>query len=233
MPRGSKNLACSQRECRVDLSDSASRLPGCRHSEEFDGPARPVEPSCCQCFRAHFYGTVARAPRRVGLLGIAGIVLFLTIPAFESARAGDTDKSAALLGQKALDGESASSPRDAGPSSVAVQDADRFSLQSHSVSVFPEAMPARVLIRYLAGDSEAARRAHDLAKALIAEGIEVSDVRDSVAAVRTELRFLYVPDQAAAQMVGRLAAVMPVRFAFAEDDLMPRPGTIQLTVSGR
>ena len=228
MPRGSKNLACGQLDWGVDLTGSGwLRVP--RFSKAFDGSVGPVESSFFERFRPYFCGPLSQAPRRSSLLWMAGIVLLVTIPAFRPAEASDSGRPAAALGQVARDGNSASAPSAAEPSPGAVKDADR----SHSVSVVPTAMPARVLIRYLGGNSDAARRAHDLAKALIAEGIEVSDVRDSVAALRTELRFFYVPDEATAQMVGHLAAVMPVRFAFAEDDLMPRPGTIQLTISGR
>jgi hypothetical protein len=172
VPRGSKNLACSQRECGVDFTDSPwSRVRS--FSEEFGGPMRPVQSSCCKCILAHFSGTVTRAPRRGGSLWIGGIALFLTIHAFEPAGASDRGKSVALLAQLAIDGSSASPSTDAGPTSGAVQDADRFSPQSQPASVFPGAMPARVLIRYLASNPEAARRAHDLAKALIAVGVEV------------------------------------------------------------
>jgi hypothetical protein len=231
MPRGSKNLACSRRECRVDLSDSASLVQSCRH-KMWGGPARPVKSSCCRRYRAHSYGIVGRAPQCSGFVALAGIVLFLTIPAFESAAASDRGILAAPLGQLTLDEKTARSPTHAGSSAVAGQRSDRLSRQSYLTSFVPGAMPARVLIRYLSNDPKAARRAHDLANALIAEGIEVSDVRGSVAALRTELRYFYVPDEAVAQAVGHLAAVEPVRLAFAADDVMPRPGTIQLTVSG-
>jgi hypothetical protein len=104
---------------------------------------------------------------------------------------------------------------------------------SSALALLPEEMPPRVLIRYLGSSAEARRRAEGLAKALIGQGVDVADVRQSAAPIRTELSFSYAPDQAIAQQVGRLTGIPPMRAALTKDGLMARPGTVQLSISGR
>ena len=104
---------------------------------------------------------------------------------------------------------------------------------SSALALLPEEMPPRVLIRYLGSSAEARRRAEGLAKALIGQGVDVADVRQSAAPIRTELSFSYAPDQAIAQQVGRLTGIPPTRAALTKDGLMARPGTVQLSISGR
>ena len=101
------------------------------------------------------------------------------------------------------------------------------------MALLPEEMPLRVLIRYLGSSAEARRRAEGLAKALIGQGVDVADVRQSAAPILTELSFSYAPDQAIAQQVGRLTGIPPTRAALTKDGLMARPGTVQLSISGR
>jgi hypothetical protein len=112
--------------------------------------------------------------------------------------------------------------------------ADRSDTEpSSALALLPEEMPPRVLIRYLGSSAEARRRAEGLAKALIGQGVDVADVRQSAAPIRTELSFSYAPDQAIAQQVGRLTGIPPTRAALTKDGLMARPGTVQLSISGR
>jgi hypothetical protein len=112
--------------------------------------------------------------------------------------------------------------------------ADRSDTEpSSALALLPEGMPPRVLIRYLGSSAEARRRAEGLAKALIGQGVDVADVRQSVAPIRTELSFSYAPDQAIAQQVGRLTGIPPTRAALTKDGLIARPGTVQLSISGR
>jgi hypothetical protein len=112
--------------------------------------------------------------------------------------------------------------------------ADRSDTEpSSALALLPEEMPPRVLIRYLGSSAEARRRAEGLAKALIGQGVDVADVRESAAPIRTELSFSYAPDQAIAQQVGRLTGIPPTRAALTKDGLMARPGTVQLSISGR
>ena len=95
----------------------------------------------------------------------------------------------------------------------------------------PEGMPARVLIRYLRNNADARRRAESLANALTTQGVEVTDLRESAGAIRTELSFSYAPDEAIALRVGRLAGIGPVRRPQPKDGLMARPGTVELSIS--
>ena len=112
--------------------------------------------------------------------------------------------------------------------------ADRSDTEpSSALALLPEEMQRRVLIRYLGSSAEARRRAEGLAKALIGQGVDVADVRQSAAPIRTELSFSYAPDQAIAQQVGRLTGIPPTRAALTKDGLMARPGTVQLSISGR
>ena len=112
--------------------------------------------------------------------------------------------------------------------------ADRSDTEpSSALALLPEGMPPRVLIRYWGSSAEARRRAEGLAKALIGQGVDVADVRESAAPIRTELSFSYAPDQAIAQQVGRLTGIPPTRAALTKDGLMARPGTVQLSISGR
>jgi hypothetical protein len=112
--------------------------------------------------------------------------------------------------------------------------ADRSDIEpSSALALLPEGMPPRVLIRYLGSSAEVRRRAEGLAKALIGQGVDVADVRESRAPIRTELSFSYAPDQAIAQQVGRLTGIPPTRAALTKDGLMARPGTVQLSISGR
>jgi hypothetical protein len=96
----------------------------------------------------------------------------------------------------------------------------------------PQGMPARVLIRYSGNGAEARQRAESLANALRDQGVEVADLRESAAAIRTELSFSYAPDEAIARQVGRLVGVTPVRRLQAKDALVARPGTVELNLSG-
>jgi hypothetical protein len=105
-------------------------------------------------------------------------------------------------------------------------------LSSAASATLPRGMPAQVLIRYSGNGAEARRRAESLANALSGQGIEVADLRESAAAIRTELSFSYAPDEAIAQQVGRLVGVSPVRRLQAKDSLMARPGTLELNLSG-
>jgi hypothetical protein len=99
-------------------------------------------------------------------------------------------------------------------------------------ATLPEGMPARVVIRYLTNNADARARAQNLASALAKQGVEVADLRESAAAVRTDLSFSYKPDEAIAQQVGRLAGIAPLRRVQPKDGLMARPGTIELSLSG-
>ena len=60
----------------------------------------------------------------------------------------------------------------------------------------------------------------------------MADLRESAAAIRTELSFSYAPDEATAQKVGGLVGVAPVRRLQPRDALMARPGTVELNLSG-
>jgi hypothetical protein len=120
-------------------------------------------------------------------------------------------------------------PLPAGPPAAAEAGLD---LSSAASATLPQGMPARVLIRYSGNGAEARRRAESLANALSGQGIEVADLRESAAAIRTELSFSYAPDEAIAQQVGRLVGVAPVRRLQAKDSLMARPGTLELNLSG-
>jgi hypothetical protein len=111
--------------------------------------------------------------------------------------------------------------------------AERSNLESRlALATLPNAMPARVLIRYLKNNPGARQRAESLANTLTRQGVEVADLRETAGAVRTELSFSYAPDEAIALRVGRLAGVTPVRRAQPKDGLMARPGTVELSLSG-
>ena len=92
-------------------------------------------------------------------------------------------------------------------------------------------MPARVLIRYHSDSADARTQAEKLANALKRQGVELADLRESAGVVRTGLSFSYAPDEAISQQVGRLAGVTPVRRPQPKDDLMARPGTVELNLS--
>jgi hypothetical protein len=93
-------------------------------------------------------------------------------------------------------------------------------------------MPARVLIRFAGDGAEARRRAESLTNALNRQGVEVADLRESAAAIQTELSFSYARDEAIARHVGRLVGVTPVRRLQPKDALMAGPGTVELSLSG-
>jgi hypothetical protein len=95
----------------------------------------------------------------------------------------------------------------------------------------PNGMSARVLIHYSLNNVDARERAETLTKALAMQGVEVADLRGSPGAVRTELSFYYLPDEATAQEVSLLAGVAPVRRFQPKDGLMARPGTVELNLS--
>jgi hypothetical protein len=95
----------------------------------------------------------------------------------------------------------------------------------------PNGMLARVLIHYSLNNVDARERAETLTKALAMQGIEVADLRGSAGAVRTELSFYYLPDEATAQEVSLLAGVAPVRRFQPKDGLVARPGTVELNLS--
>jgi hypothetical protein len=101
-----------------------------------------------------------------------------------------------------------------------------------ALASLPEGMPARVLIRYLKDNADARAQAEKLASALAAQDVEVTDVRESRSAIRTELSFSYAPDETIARQVGRVVGVAPVRRLQPKDGLMVRPGTVELNLSG-
>ncbi len=101
-----------------------------------------------------------------------------------------------------------------------------------ALASLPEGMPARVLIRYLKNNADARAQAEKLASALAAQDVEVTDVRESRSAIRTELSFSYAPDETIARQVGRIVGVAPVRRLQPKDGLMVRPGTVELNLSG-
>jgi hypothetical protein len=101
-----------------------------------------------------------------------------------------------------------------------------------ALASLPEGMPARVLIRYLKNNADARAQAEKLASALAAQDVEVTDVRESRTAIRTELSFSYAPDETIARRVGRIVGVSAVRRLQPKDGLMVRPGTVELTLSG-
>ena len=198
--------------------------PGCETSlRHVEHPVRPYELP----FRSGLRRSMACGASKTTALRALAMVLILGALSLQPAAGSDREGPMATLDRQS------SSSTGAAPSLIN-RVADRVDVPSNSLrGSFPAGPQPRVLIRYLASNPDAMRRARDVAKALVADGVEVSDVRDSVAAMRTELRYFYIPDRAAAETVGRLADIKPTRSTFAEDDLMPRPGTIQLTVSGR
>jgi hypothetical protein len=127
------------------------------------------------------------------------------------------------------------SPRQANPPvsphrAIPAEQSDRE--PGPAAATLPDGMPARVLIRYLRNNADARQRAESLANALTRQGVEVADLRESAGVVRTGVSFSYAPDEAIAQEVGRLAGVTPVRRPQPKDDLMARPGTVELNLSG-
>ncbi len=96
----------------------------------------------------------------------------------------------------------------------------------------PEGMPARVLIRYPRNNTDARRQAESLADALKRQGVEVADLRESAAAVRTGVSFFYARDAGVAQRIGGLVGVAPERRPQMKDGLMARPGAVELSFSG-
>jgi hypothetical protein len=118
------------------------------------------------------------------------------------------------------------------PSRLPIASVERSDYESvAALASLPKGIPARVVIRYLTHNADARERAENLANALAKQGVEVADLRESAAAVRTELSFSYTPDEAVAQQVGRLAGIAPVRRAQSGDGLMVRPGTVELSLS--
>jgi hypothetical protein len=119
------------------------------------------------------------------------------------------------------------------PASPSAALAKRFESESAAaLASLPNAMPARVLIRYHFNSADARMQAEKLANALKGQGIEVADLRESASAIRTELSFAYAPDETIAQQVGRLVGVAPMRRLQPKDGLMVRPGTVELNLSG-
>ena len=111
--------------------------------------------------------------------------------------------------------------------------AERFDAEpAAALASLPEGMQARVLIRYLKSNADARAQAEKLASALVAQGVEMADVRESRSAIRTELSFSYAPDETIARQVGRVVGVAPVRRLQSKDGLMVRPGTVELNLSG-
>jgi hypothetical protein len=111
--------------------------------------------------------------------------------------------------------------------------AERSNAESAAaLASLPEGMPARVLIRYLKNNADARAQAEKFASALATQGVEVTDVRESRSANRTEISFSYAPDETIARQVGRVVGVAPVRRLQSKDGLMVRPGTVELNLSG-
>ncbi len=102
---------------------------------------------------------------------------------------------------------------------------------SAALASLPEGMPARVLIRYPRNNTDARRRAESLADALKRQGVEVADLRESAAAVRTGVSFFYARDAGVAQRIGGLVGVAPERRPQMKDGLMARPGAVELSFS--
>jgi hypothetical protein len=119
------------------------------------------------------------------------------------------------------------SPRPAGPAERADPEPSAAALAS-----LPEGMPARVLIRYARNNADVRRQAETLADALKRQGIEIADLRESDGAVRTGISFFYARDAAIAQRIGGLVGIAPARRPQLSDDLMARPGAIELSFSG-
>jgi hypothetical protein len=119
------------------------------------------------------------------------------------------------------------SPQPAGPAERSGPEPDDAALAS-----LPEGMSALVLIRYPRNNVDARRQAESLADALKRQDVEVADLRESDAAVRTGVSFFYARDAAIAQRIGGLVGIAPTRRPQMRDGLMARPGAIELSFSG-
>jgi len=240
--------ACKRDEDRLD------RLP---HSPSSEGAARFAEELSCEKLRPQVMaltGDLARPPPpgSAGVSKAAAAETNMTNEAPPASDASATSQAAADAGRRivALERErdalaaevgqlerhrDSTSPRQANPPvsphpAIPAEQSDRE--PGPAAATLPDGMPARVLIRYLRNNADARQRAESLANALTRQGVEVADLRESAGVVRTGLSFSYAPDEAIAQQVGRLAGVTPVRRPQPKDDLMARPGTVELNLSG-
>jgi len=240
--------ACTRDEDRLD------RL---RHSPSSEGSARFAEELSCEKLRPQVMaltGDLARPPPpgSAGVSKAAAAETNMTNEAPPASDASATSQAAADAGRRivALERErdalaaevgqlerhrDSTSPRQANPPvsphpAIPAEQSDRE--PGPAAAALPDGMPARVLIRYLRNNADARQRAESLANALTRQGVEVADLRESAGVVRTGLSFSYAPDEAIAQQVGRLAGVTPVRRPQPKDDLMARPGTVELNLSG-
>ena len=239
--------ACKRDEDRLD------RL---RHSPSSEGSARFAEELSCEKLRPQVMaltGDLARPPPpgSAGVSKAAAAETNMTNEAPPASDASATSQAAADAGRRivALERErdalaaevgqlerhrDSTSPRQANPPvsphpAIPAEQSDRE--PGPAAATLPDGMPARVLIRYLRNNADARQRAESLANALTRQGVEVADLRESAGVVRTGLSFSYAPDEAIAQQVGRLAGVTPVRRPQPKDDLMARPGTVELNLS--
>jgi hypothetical protein len=240
--------ACKRDEDRLD------RL---RHSPSSEGAARFAEELSCEKLRPQVMaltGDLASPPPpgSAGVSKAAAAETNMTNEAPPASDASATSQAAADAGRRivALERErdalaaevgqlerhrDSTSPRQANPPvsphpAIPAEQSDRE--PGPAAATLPDGMPARVLIRYLRNNADARQRAESLANALTRQGVEVADLRESAGVVRTGLSFSYAPDEAIAQQVGRLAGVTPVRRPQPKDDLMARPGTVELNLSG-
>jgi hypothetical protein len=240
--------ACTRDEDRLD------RL---RHSPSSEEAARSAEELSCEKLRPQVMaltGDLARPPPP-GSEGVSKAAAAETNMTNEAPPASDAsatsqaatdadsrilalererDALAAEVGQLERHRDS-TSPRQANPPvsphpAILAEQSDRE--PGPAAATLPDGMPARVLIRYLRNNADARQRAESLANALTRQGVEVADLRESAGVVRTGLSFSYAPDEAIAQQVGRLVGVAPVRRPQPKDDLMVRPGTVELNLSG-
>jgi len=239
--------ACKRDEDRLD------RL---RHSPSSEGAARFAEELSCEKLRPQVMaltGDLARPPPpgSAGVSKAAAAETNMTNEAPPASDASATSQAAADAGRRivALERErdalaaevgqlerhrDSTSPGQANPPvlphpAIPAEQSDRE--PGPAAATLPDGMPARVLIRYLRNNADARQRAESLANALTRQGVEVADLRESAGVVRTGLSFSYAPDEAIAQQVGRLAGVTPVRRPQPKDDLMARPGTVELNLS--
>ena len=174
------------------------------------------------------------ALRRGALLAAAAAVV-VTFPILRPCAAIERqrDGPASNAGVLSPDRDTTSLVPTNAPASPPPGAGNRSDAETHSAwALLPQHMPTRVLIRYLASSAEARRRAEGLAKTLTAQDVEVVDVREGAAPVRTALYFSYVSDLAIARRIGRIAGLPPVRAATTKDGLTARPGLLQLSISG-
>jgi hypothetical protein len=120
----------------------------------------------------------------------------------------------------------AAATRPAEPAAVPAGPSER------GLTSLPASAPARVLVRYARGSVSARRRAETVVAMLAAKGIEVVDLRDSAAVVRPVLTYSYAPDEKLARDAGALAGVDVVRRPPPKIGLLPRPGTMELGLTG-